>query len=196
MGTIADTALSVVDHLRAPGPARGLRDRHRVPPVPGRRARGALARRHARWASSSGPTSPPPPTTRWPARSRPHWPMPPPPGAPSAARGLRLRRPRLARRLGRRPRGRLRLAGRSRGDARRGRAAVLGVRHPDALDARAGRAPPGRRLQPARPLHRRLRLGHHQPAGRHASWPTCSTATSRPTRATARRRRACPPPTT
>ena len=36
MGTMADTAIAVVDHLRDAGPPGRLRHRHQLPPVPGR----------------------------------------------------------------------------------------------------------------------------------------------------------------
>ena len=74
--------------------------------------------------------------------------------------------------------------------------AVLGIRHPLALDARRRRPPAGRRVQPARPLDRRLRLASPPTSCSPRSSASCSACTSRPTRATARRRRACRRPTT
>ena len=53
MGTIADTAIAVVDHLRATGSAGRLRRRHLVPAVPGRGARARPSAAHGRSASWS-----------------------------------------------------------------------------------------------------------------------------------------------
>src|SRR3972149_2949999 len=99
MGTLADTAIAVVDHLRARGRRAGAR---RGPRGPGARG-GAARRRHPAHARAEG-------RALRPAGRRRSG-----PGGP-----LRLGRPRLARRLGRRPGGRLRPAGRPR---RRGPAA-------------------------------------------------------------------------
>ena len=72
--------------------------------------------------------------------------------------------------------------------------AVRRARHPPS----AGAARPGRRhsaarrLQPARPLDRRLRLRDHQQAAGPGRRASCSGCTSRPTRATARRRSGLP----
>ncbi len=96
----------------------------------------------------------------------------------------------------RRPRRRLRLAGRpsraGRCAARRRSASATRCALPATpLDLR----PPGA-YQPARPLDRRLRLGDDEQARRHARRRAVRHCRSRPTRATARRRRACRRPTT
>ena len=77
-----------------------------------------------------------------------------------------VRRARLARRGRRRPRRRLRLARRPRRACADAPYAVLGIRHPLALDAGPDRHPAARRLQRPRPLDRRLRVGHDEQAAR------------------------------
>ena len=116
-------------------------------------------------------------------------------GRDGSARPLLLGRTRVARRRGRRPRRRLRPARAPRrrsGPPRR-------PRHPPSARARA-RADvdlrPRGRLVAARPLDRRVRVGDDQQAAWRRSPASCSTRSSRPTRATARRRRACRRPTT
>ena len=99
-------------------PAAASADRrHELPAVPGDRARRGRRRAPARSRSSSGRTSPLPPTSPlsrdlkaalWPAS---------PPKASDPARADRVGRARLARCRARRPGGRVRLAARRRGDA-------------------------------------------------------------------------------
>ena len=64
MGTIADTAIAVVDHLREPGSTGRLRRRHELPAVPDRGAGARPSGAPARSASSSGPTIRSPRPTR------------------------------------------------------------------------------------------------------------------------------------
>ena len=62
---------------------------------------------------------------------------------------------------------RIRLAARSRRAWTERPYVVLGIKHALALEAPDDGAAPERRLQPARPLHRRLRVGHRQQAAGH-----------------------------
>ena len=64
MGTMADTAIAVVDHLRDAGPPGRLRRGHELPAVPDRRARRPSSGAPGPSASWSGPTSRWPPPTR------------------------------------------------------------------------------------------------------------------------------------
>ena len=144
MGTMADTAIAVVDHLRAQGRPVGCVGGHVLPALPDRRARGGRAG-NARCGrrSWSGPTSPlaaANPLTRevrsalYVGGGR---------GRAGAARALVLRGPRLARRCRRRSRRRLRSRWPTTRIPQR-RRVVLGIRHPLALAAtRLDLRPPG-----------------------------------------------------
>ena len=189
MGTIADTA----DRRRRPPPRPGtdgrLRHRHRVPPVPGRELAEAL--RSARAIAVVERTDDPA------ARRQPADPR-------DQGRPLRQRRRRLAG-----PAVLTVSAGLGSRDVTAGdlvavfdwladpaattrRSVVLGIRHPLAL-------PRSVDLGPAAPISLR---GHSvggfgsvttNKLARRPSSASSSTCTSRPTRATARRRRACRP---
>ena len=117
-------------------------------------------------------------------------------GDHGASHPVGLGRARLPRRRPWRPRRRLRLAGRPSRARRCAATPTVGIRHPSALPATPLDLRPRRRVQPSRPLDRRLRLGHDEQARRFARRGACSTCRSRPTRATAPRRRACRRPTT
>ena len=179
-----------------PGPAGRLRRGHVVPAVPGRGARGALAGARAVGGRRADRRS---------ARG----------GQPADARG----QGRALRRGGRGRRWSRGSVSFSAGLGSRdvaagdlvavfdwlGRAwraaerpsAVLGIRHPLALERDARRPPAGRRLHRCAAT-RSAGSGqrHDQQAAWRRSSASCSTSRSRRIRATARRRRACRRPTT
>ena len=130
-----------------------------------RRARRGRCGAPARSPSSSGPTSPPPPTNpltrELKAGARR---ASPPTGVriPRVADGVG--RARLARRRGRRPGRRVRLRSPTEPTLRERPYARPRDPPPARARARRRRPPTGRRLQPARPLDRRVRLGHDEQA--------------------------------
>ena len=169
MGTIADTATAVVDHLRAPGPAGRLR---RASTASGRSPRTSFARRSASARAVAVVER-----TDEPAAARQ-------PADPRGQGGAVRRTPRRATMV---PRVRSVSAGPRLARRRAPATCVavfdwladhrapadsatpsLGIRHPLALERATARPAAGGRLQPARPLDRRLRIGHDQQAHRDA----------------------------
>ena len=115
MGTIADTAIAVVDHLREPGPPGRLRRGHELPAVPDRRSwrgpparpRGRRRRADRRAARRGEPADPRDPVGALRRGGR---------GRDGPARPVVLGRARLARRRRRRPRRGLRSTSPSHGE--------------------------------------------------------------------------------
>ena len=194
MGTMADTATAVVDHLRGLGRPVGSRRRDELPAVPGRRAPGGDRQRaRGRGDRADGRTGRP----RQPADPRGQGGALRPRGRRRAdpARALRVGGPGVARRGPRRPGGRVRLAGRP---SRPGRTALRDPRDPAPARPREPRRSTCDRPAPsACGATRSGASGRSRPTSSlRRSSGTCSGCTSRRTRATARRRRACRRPTT
>ena len=161
MGTMADTAISVVDHLRSQGRRVGVLNVTSFRPFPATEIASALAGAAAVAVveRADEPLAADNPLTRETKaalydHAGAH-------GLAGPGRPDRGRRAGLARHRRRRPDRHLRPPGRP---GRRPRPAPRGGRHPSPAGAdRAGRRPAARgRVLDARPLHRRLRLGDHQ----------------------------------